>query len=269
MLDRIVHESGVVFYRDPRLMQMRVRHAFSTRLGGVSDWAFATLNLGNPGGCPTPDPQIHLDHNFHRLTIAAGLPQTRIWVRQVHGADVVVVHPGESLDPIPEADAIVSDDPNRSIVIRTADCAAILMASADGRLIAGVHAGWRGVVANVIGVAARVMNDLGGPAHAAAIFPSISAEHFEVGLEVVEAFTRLRLPAWEVPGTGKGRADVEAACRQQLEDAGIPRDRCTTSGLCTFAYSSEFFSHRRDKGLTGRMALLAAPAPARIAGNAP
>ncbi|MFN4241870.1 MAG: polyphenol oxidase family protein [Tepidisphaerales bacterium] len=265
MLERVAHPSGVVFYRDKELAALGVRHAFSTRIGGSSTGPLASLNLGNPSSVPpqtpfTPDPPERIAAHFSRLLSAAGLPGTRCAVRQVHGAAVAVVRRGEPFREGQEADAIVSDDPDRTVVIRTADCAAVLMASADGRLIGAVHAGWRGVVAGAVTAAAKVMAELGRPAVRAAVFPAISADAFEVGAEVVEAFRSAGLPAWGVEGTDRGRADVPGACRVQLQRVGVMPQHCTVSGLCTYARADEFYSHRRDGGVTGRMALVAAAA---------
>lgn len=264
MLERVVHETGVVFYRDPRLTALGVRHGFSTRLGGYSSGPLASLNLGNPSGVPAdagfePDPPERLAANFRRLAQAAGVPSVGCTVRQVHGAGVATLRRGAVWAEGREADAIVTDDPDRTVVIRTADCAAVLLASADGRLIGVAHAGWRGVVAGVVPATAARMAELGRPAVWASIFPAISADAFEVGPEVVAAFKSAGLPAWEVHGTGRGRADVPGAVAVQLARLGVPRERCTLSGLCTFALADEFFSHRRDRGVTGRMALVAAP----------
>jgi YfiH family protein len=259
-MQRVVHESGVVYYRSERLMALGVRHGFSTRLGGVSQGRFSTLNLGNPLNCPAPDPESNLERNYHRLSVAAGLSTQRVAVHQVHGNAVLRLAKGEPAPASVQADAIVSDDPFRCVSIRTADCAAVLLASAGGRVIGAVHAGWRGVVAGVVTEAARAMADRGAPAVAAAVFPCISFPQFEVGLDVVDAFRRLGLPAYVIGNTGKGRAGVAEGCVMQLEHSGVPRQHIDVSTACTFSNPSDFFSHRRDGAVTGRMALLALPA---------
>lgn len=258
-MDRMVHESGVTYYRSGRLAAMGVRHGFSTRLGGVSHGPFGTMNLGNPAGCPSPDPDSNLAANYHRFSVSVGLPPTRCWAFQVHGNSVLRVRINEPFENGRQADALISDDPHRCISIRAADCAAVLMASEGGQMIAAVHAGWRGVVADVVGAAARAMIDAGYPPVAGAVFPCISTENFEVGMEVVEAFQELDLPAHRIPETDKGRASVAESCAIQMVRSGVPRSSIELSGECTFDRESDFFSHRRDGLRTGRMALLAIP----------
>lgn len=243
---------------------MGVRHCFSTRLGGTSAGVFATLNLGNPSGTSAADSEENMRGNYHRLSVSAGLPWSRCWARQVHGNGVLRVERGREFENGRQADALVSDDPSRALCIRTADCAAVLMASEGGRVIAAVHAGWRGVVADVVGAAARAMVAAGAAPVAAAVFPCISMRNFEVGLEVVKAFRAQGLMAHEVPETGKGRAGVAESCALQMVRCGVRREAIELSGECTFGSAADFYSHRRDGAATGRMALLAVPSGAKV-----
>lgn len=252
-MDRIASD-GVVFYRSGLLHALGVRHGFSTRIGGVSTGVYASLNLGNPSDATERDPDANVAENYRRLSAASGVPNVRDWANQVHGCGVLDAHAGQPFEVGRPADAIVSDDPTRAACVRTADCAAVLIASAGGRVIAAIHAGWRGVVAGVIPAAIEAMRRRGAEPVAGAVFPCISGPNFEVGPEVVEQFRALNLPARLVEG-GKGRADVEAACVDQLRRAGV-RD-VEASGLCTYAREDEFFSHRRERGRTGRLALVA------------
>jgi YfiH family protein len=249
---------GPVYYTSPLLSDLGVRHAFSTRIGGVSTGPFASLNLGNPAGAPVQDPPENLAGNYRRLSLAAGLPDVRCWSHQVHGCGVQYVEPGAVFQSGVPGDALISTDTFRCISIRAADCAAVLVSSCDGRTIAAIHAGWRGVVGEVIPRTLEAMHARGAIPYAAAVFPCISYEHFEVGPEVVEAFERLGLPA-RLVGGGKGRAGVAEACEVQLRRAGV--EQVELSGMCTYANAAEFFSHRRDGSVpgasTGRMALLA------------
>lgn len=247
-----------MFYQSEQLLAEGVRHAFSTRIGGVSSGVYDSLNLGNPLDAAEPDSLDHIEQNYDRLAMAAGLPGERAAVHQVHGCGVVSLGSGTEWSQGQKADAIVSDDPRRCVSIRTADCAAVLLASAGGALVAGVHAGWRGVVEGVITQAMKVMRDRGRPAVVGAVFPCIGYEAFEVGQEVVESFCRVvgNDVVREVGG-GKGRVDLAGACARQMEGGGISRSRIDLSGLCTVTETLRFFSHRRDGGKTGRMALVA------------
>lgn len=262
---RVTGKSGAVYYVSPLLEAEGVRHAFSTRIGGVSEGSFASLNMGNPLGCKEPDTDAHMEENYRRLARAADLPAARFAVRQVHGRQVHRLSLG---DPVPspqvEADAIVSDDPTRCVSIRVADCAAVLITSKGGRIIAGVHAGWRGVVGGAVPQAIETLRQAGAEPVAAAVFPCISYDAFEVGPEVVEAFKAAfgaGAPA-KMVGDGKGRVGVARGCELQLRAAGI--DRVEVSDLCTYGRPDEFYSHRRatheTAGVSGRMALLAVPA---------
>ncbi len=256
-LTRHTADLGVVFYRSPQLAAAGVGHAFSTRLGGVSRPPFDSLNFGSPAGAT--DPAEHIAENHARLAAAAGLvgrqPQ---WVWQVHGCGVAVVGPGP-FENARQADAVVTARVDRSVSVRSADCCPVLLATADGRAVAAAHAGWRGAVA---GVAAAAVAELCRAAGAspgdvvAAVGPCISAAAFEVGPEVLAAFAeRFGDDTVRRDGpAGKGHADLPEAVRRSLLAAGVRADRIDTTDRCSFGHADEFFSHRRDHGLTGRMA---------------
>src|SRR5690606_7594512 len=148
MLERITHDNGLVTYRSSLIP---VRHAFSTRVGGVSTGPYASLNLG-PLTKGVGDANTSVSENFRRLREAAGLERVmRYELGQVHGAAVWDELPEKPPRPdeAPRADAMVTDRRGRMLTVRTADCAAVLLY--DGRRIAALHAGWRGVVAGVVG----------------------------------------------------------------------------------------------------------------------
>lgn len=263
MLQRRESPDGVVWYESPLLRDLGVRHAFSTRIGGVSGGIFASLNLGNPSGCPEQDPRANILENERRLLDAAGIGRETLICRvhQVHGPEVALVRPGEPHDPHRKADAIVSDDPARVVSVRVADCVPVLIAGAHGRIVAAVHAGWRGVAAGVVPAAAATMRALGASALCAAIGPSIGIDAFEVGPEVVEALAA-SLGERSREFTRRGRddrwhVDLRGAIALQLANAGC--DRIDTTDRCTYRDADEFFSHRRDQGATGRMAAIITP----------
>lgn len=255
MLQRIVRD-GVAFYVSPLLASAGVPHAFSTRVGGISLPPFDSLNLGNPSSCDARDEDANIAENYRRLMSAAGLAgRHRRRVNQVHGDRVVRVSgPQDALDAT-QADALISDDATCALSVRVADCVPILLSSADGRVVAAVHAGWRGVIAGVVARAVEAMNtrDL-----LAAIGPCISQDAFEVGFEVIEAFER-RFPGARLcsgGAAGKGHVDLRGAVLAQLREAGLRDDAIDTTGRCTFRDADEFFSHRRDRGVTGRHAAM-------------
>lgn len=266
MLYRKTAPSGVVYYASPLLERIGVPHAFSTRVGGVSPAPFDSLNLGNPNGCAVQDDYEHVWENYRRLQAAAGCGGRELChVHQVHGSAVVRAEPGKSFDTTGKADAIVTVDSARVASVRVADCVPVLLASDDGRVVAAVHAGWRGVIAGILTAALNEMNNVGDvhPSRCvAAIGPSIGPEAFEVGPEVLAEFERTfrdRAPVRRRPD-GKGAVDLRAALRLQLRAAGVPDENIVTTDRCTHRDAEEFFSHRRDSGVTGRMAAIISPA---------
>lgn len=264
MLERIEHDNGVVSYRSPLLAELGVVHAFSTRVGGVSEGRYAGLNLGSLAKGSETDANARVSENFRRLRAAVGLERVpRIAVRQVHGAEV---HVADETIPheraAPAADAIVTAHPRRMLTIRTADCVPILLADATGRRIAAVHAGWRSIVAGVVErTVAALQQKLGvEPGDlTAAVGPSIGAAHFEVGEEVAAAFEAADLGASvrREPGA-RPHIDLRAAVRVQLCRAGVAGDRIDATDACTYADAATFYSHRRDGEPTGRMAAVIA-----------
>jgi YfiH family protein len=274
MLQRIEHSNGVVYYRSPLLHESGVVHGFSTRIGGVSREPFQSMNLGNPSGCEQQDTQANLQENYQALQDAIGASRMlRAWVHQVHGRMVELLEHepeseyGETLEAEIrdryngqlQADAIVTAEPNVLLTIRIADCVPILLASQDGRIVGAAHAGWRGIVGNVIDKTVRTMHEQGAAPESlvAAIGPCISVENFEVGEEVAAEFARhdLGQAVQSQPGR-KPHIDLQLAAKAQLERSGVTR--IDGNELCTFRDAAEFYSHRRDNGITGRMAAVIA-----------
>lgn len=249
-----------------------VPHGFSTRLGGVSSGIYDSLNFGSPGNLTGPerDSLENINDNFRRLLDAieadpAGKGRRILEVNQVHGSAVDVVtraKPRSEHTPDPHADAIVTDDPSTILSIRTADCLPVLLASGDGRIVAAVHAGWRGILKGVIPTTLAAMVDLGATQIVAAIGPCISGEAFEVGDDVAAEFDRIfkpetlvvvRRPHWPRP-----HVDLKRAAFLQLAASGAVAAQVLPN--CTVREPELFFSHRRDSGLTGRMAAVIGPA---------
>lgn len=272
MLQRRASATGVVYYASPLLEARNVPHAFSTRIGGISPMPFASLNLGNPLGCPLQDDLAHIRQNYQRLASAAGFAGKQIRrVRQVHGSSIVTItghdQPGED----PQADGLITEDPTCVASVRVADCVPVLLCTSDGRRVAAVHAGWRGVVAGVVPKAVEQLRRMADsdPVHdrsarmelIAAIGPCIGMDAFEVGGEVLEQFTQLLGSAAPVirRADGKGHVDLREAIRLQLLKIGLHATQIDLTDRCTYRDADEFFSHRRDQGITGRMAALIAP----------
>jgi YfiH family protein len=259
MLERVTAANNVVFYRSPLLHAASVPHAFSTRVGGVSVSPFDSLNLGNPSGVPEQDSAENIAENYRRLhTAIGGENRRRMFAHQIHGS--VVLNPATSPQTdsihggceIGKGDALFTNDASVLLSVRTADCVPVLLASGDGQQVAACHAGWRGVIAGVVPEALKLFDH---PANVlAAIGPAISYDAFEVGPEVADEFERAfphahlirRLP------DGKSRVNLQHALELQLQAAGVMQIDLTDR--CTVTHADEFFSHRRDRGVSGRMA---------------
>jgi YfiH family protein len=220
------------------------RAAFSTRLGGVSDPPFDTLNIG----LLTGDEPASVRENRHRLAGAVGIDPAKVLIgRQVHGAEIAVhdaqqeadafANPGPRLG---EVDGQVTAVPGLAPLVFVADCLPIALAGPGG--VAMVHGGWRGLAGGIVGSAAHAVD-----ATAAAIGPGIGPCCYEVGTEVLDAFAGLG------QGIADGRMlDLTEIARRLLARSGV--EAVETSGLCVSCERELFFSHRRDDGRTGRQA---------------
>jgi YfiH family protein len=217
---------------------------FSTRLGGVSAGPFESLNLG----ILTGDEPGAVGENRGRLAAALGRDPSAVVIgRQVHGAELSR-HSGpqrpapyaEPGSPIPEVDGHLIGEPGLAALVFVADCLPVALAGSRGTAI--LHCGWRGLAAGIIARGAAAIE-----ATAAAIGPGIGPCCYEVGSEVLEALSARGSEVAE----GR-RLDLAAVTSRLLEAAGV--GRLELAGLCTSCESELFFSHRRDRGRTGRQA---------------
>jgi polyphenol oxidase len=216
------------------------RAVFTTRRGGYSAGPYESLNLG----LLTDDDGTAAERNRTALSTELGVRFG--FVRQVHGSHVLrsaeLPEPGA---PPPEADGQATAMHGLAPIVLTADCLPI--AIAGGGAVAVVHAGWRGLAAGVVGEGISAVRALGaGGELEAAIGPGAGPCCYEVGDEVRDAF------AAHGPQVLRGRnVDLKAIARAQLREAGV--QEVHDVGLCTIC-TEEFFSHRRDHGVTGRQA---------------
>ena len=225
-----------------------VRALSTTRVDGVSEGPFASLNLATHVG----DHPEAVAHNRGRLSSELGLPSEPGWLTQVHGSGVARV--GEDA-PGCEADAAVGDSSGMVCAVVTADCLPVLLCDTRGSRVAAVHAGWRGLAAGVIESAVQRMGvapvDLMGW-----LGPAIGPDAFEVGDEVRARFLEIDASAdgaFRVSPNGRWLADLYELARRRMEQIGI--ESVYGGGYCTFSEPRRFFSYRRD-GVTGRMASL-------------
>lgn len=238
-------------------------HAFTTRLGGVSEGVFASLNLSFRVG---DDPRRVLA-NRQRLAEALGYdPGRMVCGQQVHGVNVALVTPREAgagaLTPetaLSSTDALVSDTPGLSLTAFFADCVPVVLADKKNRAIGVVHAGWRGTAQEIPGRVLAKMSEAFGtqPADCVAVLgPAIGPCCYKVDETVAAAFSR-----W---GTAvlffeenRWHIDLWETNRQVLIRAGIDAGNIAVVKVCTACNPELMFSYRRDGGKTGRMAAVA------------
>lgn len=220
--------------------------ATTLRAGGFSNGRYSSLNPALHVG----DVREDVYRNRAVIQEMLNLPAEPVWLNQVHSNRVVDAAGIISLN---SADASYSHQAGVVCAVLTADCLPVLMCSRDGRSVAAVHAGWRGLLAGVIGNTVRALNNT---ELLAWLGPAIGPEVFEVGGEVRQAFVEQNVDyhaAFRRKDNGKWLADIYRLARINLAEAGI--DRVYGGHYCTVAEPDKFFSYRRDKE-TGRMASL-------------
>lgn len=222
--------------------------AESTRHGGVSQPPFDTLNLG----LHTDDALLNVEENRRRFFSAVNYSTHQVaHAHQVHGTAVAIAHTAGHYAGF---DALITNQPGILLSITVADCVPILLYDSVSQSIAAVHAGWRGTVGGVVEAALSALAQGYGTRAVdclAYIGTCIDACHFEVGPEVAAHFDATS-SAWD-EAHQKHFVDLKAANRQQLLALGLLPSRIEVSPRSTFADSGDYFSHRRDKGHTGRM----------------
>jgi polyphenol oxidase len=226
-----------------------VRVAFTTRVGGVSEGDFASLNLG----ILTDDDPARVVENRKRLCEAVGADaETATMAWQVHGGTVTEATPRGIVErtTFEQCDGLWTDRPGQAMALVTADCYPVAIARDDEESpgLCVLHVGWRGLLE---GIAQAGVEALGGEPLTAMIGPGIGPCCYEVGEEVAGPF-------YERFGDDvvvDGRLDLAAATEQALREAGVKS--VGRSEHCTSCEPELFFSHRRDRGRTGRQGVIA------------
>jgi polyphenol oxidase len=226
-----------------------VVHGITTRVGGVSEGRCASLNVSYSVG----DPVENVDENLRRVADRLGTERGALFAAyQVHGRAVTVV--GPDTEPRPRCDVLVTRSPEKTLMLRFADCTPVLLADPKRHAVAAVHAGWRGSAVRAAGAAVDALRQVFGcrPSDIlAGIGPAIGPCCYTVGHDVREAFSdRPHLFSDDT-------LDLWEANRQALVEAGVAADNIEIAGICTRCESERFFSHRANGGQpAGRFAAL-------------
>ncbi|MBL7977671.1 MAG: peptidoglycan editing factor PgeF [Bacteroidetes Order II. Incertae sedis bacterium] len=220
---------------------------FTTRRGGYSQGPFDSLNLGIN---TADDPEV-VAANHRLLARELGFDdQQLVLMRQVHSGVVQVVNESGIYTNI---DGVVTSIRGLLLMVGVADCAAVLIADPQSKVVGACHSGWKGTVANITAETIRQMQALGAtPSNMYAwVSPCISTTNFEVGEEVAKQFDPAfvhRSSDWPKP-----HVDIKACIVQQAQTAGIPLRQIAYDPACTVAEVNRFFSYRAEKGHTGRL----------------
>jgi hypothetical protein len=222
--------------------------AESTRHGGLSQGAYAALNVG----ISTEDDPAIVTENRRIFFNSLGLqPEQVASSYQVHGDAVLKVEAPGRTDGY---DALITQVPNVFLTVTIADCTPILIADPHTRAVAAIHAGWRGTAAEIVRKTLIQMQEEYGtkPSHCYAYIGTCIDEcSFEVNADVADHFAAEH-KRWD-ESLQKYFVDLKAANRAQLLAAGVPAEQIEVSPYSTVLHNEHFFSYRKEKGVTGRM----------------
>jgi YfiH family protein len=245
---------SVELFRFDNLSRMPgVVHGITTRAGGVSQGRCASLNVSYSVG----DATENVDENLRRVAETLGTRREALFAAyQVHGREVTVVDADTPARP--RCDVLITQSPEKTLMLRFADCTPVLLADPRRRVVAAVHAGWRGSAARAAGAAVEALREVFGSDSrdvVAGIGPAIGPCCYTVGDDVRAAFSdRPHL-------FSDGKLDLWEANRQALLEAGVPAENIELAGICTRCEAARFFSHRANHGQpAGRFAALIAVA---------
>ena len=229
------------------LSQTGVVCGFTTRLGGVSLPQWDTLNLGTASGV---DPCAVKENSAILADYAGIAPDDVALMKQVHGADIRAVSSG---GVHADCDCLVTATAGVLLAVRTADCVPVLLADADGGVVAAVHCGWRSIAGGIIEkVLVYFASEYGVRIEtvSAALGPAIGGCCYEIGPDVA---SHLR-PESLARVNGRLHGDLKAEVVSRLISYGVDRSRISVDPSCTVCEPERFFSYRRDGSQSGRMA---------------
>ena len=249
----LVDLSGVRLYRFPRLASFPgLIHGIFTRQGGVSNGPYRSLNVSLAVG----DLPQHVEENWRRVQETLGLDEL-ISANQVHGVNEVVVSGSQVLSPgeTPEADILMTAQGGLGLLIKQADCQAVMFYDPEHQVVAHAHCGWRGQVGGILGqTVSRLALHYGSRPEAlhAAIGPGLGPCCAEF-----RNYRREFPPELWQYQVRPNYFDLWQLSFDQLKTAGIRADNIEVAKLCTRCREEDFFSYRRDR-VTGRQAAVIA-----------
>lgn len=226
----------------------------TTRHDGCGEGAYASFNCTHYCG----DNPLHVKQNRERLcSLLPKRPVELVIPRQTHTTNVRVITASPTEEELQEVDAVVTDLTGYCLCVSTADCVPVLLYDVEKKVIAAIHAGWRGTVGRIVEKTLEVMKeryDTQGENVVACIAPSISLEAFEVGDEVYAAFAEAGFDMNRIARKyEKWHLDLWEANRLQLLAHGVKPENIEVAGICTYTHCDDFFSARRLGIKSGRM----------------
>lgn len=249
------NENGIVYMTSDKI---KFRHAFTTRYGGVSRGALASLNLGSNRG----DEPENVRENWTRVCALMGVgPDDCAVTQQVHGSAVKTVTAEDKhvcMSDVPyEADGIVTAEKGMPIWCFVADCVPVLLCDSENGVAGAVHCGWRSSAADILKNAVEQMESLGAKRESicAAIGASIGRCCFETDRDVPDAIEKYLSgdtdALWTVRSDGKYMVDLRRANARRLVQLGIRPENIDVSEECTYCSHDKYWSHRYSKGQRG------------------
>lgn len=244
-------ESGLKLFKFNNLDKYKeISHFVSGREGGVSQGETGSLNLS----FTVPDKPENVMENRRRIADSFSIsPEKLVFPQQTHTNNVGIVTKENYLNQLADTDAVITNETGICIAVMSADCVPILLFDPVKKVVAAVHAGWRGTVARIVSRAVVVMKNHYGSNPAdliAGIGPSICSEVYEVGEEVVNAVENTFTDTEKILNPGKpGKAflNLWEANKADLLSTGIKAENIEIAGKCTFLNSDLFFSARKSK----------------------
>lgn len=243
-----------------------VEHLFTTRLGGVSEGIFATMNLSDSRG----DSKVAVAENYRRIAAVLGCQvEDMVLTQQTHTTNIRVVTRADAGKGVirerdyDQVDGLVTQEPGIALTTFYADCVPLYFVDPVHKAIGLSHSGWRGTVGRMAAETVWKMKVMYGTNSAdviAAIGPSICQDCYEVSADVIELFresfperaTQEKL--FYQKENGKYQLNLWEANRQVMAEIGIPNDQITVTDICTCCNPEYLFSHRASNGRRGNLA---------------